>query len=36
MNGFIKKKDDEHNKKIKKDISNRKGEKCISFYKKRK
>ncbi len=36
MNGFIEKVDDEHNKKIKKTLSNRKREKCLSCYKKRK
>ncbi len=36
MNGFIEKKDDQHNKIIKKTLSNREREKCLSFYKTRK
>ena len=36
INGFIEKKEDKHNKKIKKLFPTEKGEECLSFYKKRK
>ncbi|EOR21600.1 Transcriptional regulator, MarR family protein [Niallia nealsonii AAU1] len=36
INGFIEKKNDQHNKKIKKLLSNRERQKSLSFYKKRK
>ena len=36
INGFIEKKEDQHNKKIKKLFPTEKGKKYLSFYKKRK